>query len=444
MRLVHLKRGAHRRNEVGAVAVVVALCTVILFLIAALVVDLGLARDTRRQAQNAADASALAAANVLYPSDGTCTLVNPSGSNTPPCYADAVQAAKDYAAINWNATEAQWASCTDSGSYWHPAGYTPCISFTDVTLSTSEPATPSEVRVRPPLRNVDTPFGTLAGISSVDVGASARAGVLSTGANLCALCFLGSVDAGNADFTVEGGGIQVNGNISAGPNGIWTADAIGVSGTTSGGQFNPAVDDTPTFTDPLASLALPTLTGTAYPSIHSCTSSINPGIYSTLTLGNRDECTLNPGKYVITGRWLLGNRSVLSGTGVTLYFTCGTVATPSVCTSSDTSGGWIDGKNGTIAISAGAPGSLDYAIVYDRNNPQNLGLQGNGGTSITGGVYAPKAKLDFNGNSCFGFSGGPVVVLGVIMANGNHSCVTVTQANQVTASTEPGEVALDQ
>ncbi len=37
-----------------------------LFGMAALVVDLGIARDNRRQAQNTADSAALAAANALY------------------------------------------------------------------------------------------------------------------------------------------------------------------------------------------------------------------------------------------------------------------------------------------------------------------------------------------------------------------------------------------
>jgi len=436
-----------RRDEAGAVAVVVAVSAVLLFILAALVVDLGLARDDRRQSQAAADASALAAANVLYPNSNICTLVNPNGTKNVPCYADAAKAAKDYASVNWGVTSADWAACTDPNGYWYPAGYSPCITFADASLLKTQPAHPTEVRVAAPIQNLKTGFGVFAGTQNIKISTVARAGVSSASANKCALCFLGSIDAGNADFTVTGGGIQVNGGLSIGSTAFWTASSIGASGTVSGSHYTPAVTTTPTFTDPLASMALPTLTGTAFPSVHSCTTSINPGIYSTLTLGNKDKCTLNPGKYVIVGKWLLGNNSVLSGNGVTLYFTCGTVASPHVCTNSDTTSnsGWIDGKNGTITISAGATGSTGYAIIYDRLNPQaTLGLQGNGGTSITGGVYAPKAKLDFNGNSCFGFSGGPIVVLGVIKANGTKSCVNVANANDLTASSTPGEIALDQ
>ena len=433
-----------RRGESGAVAVLVAICSLVLFIVAALVVDLGLARDTRRQAQNASDASALAAANALYPDSMACTRLNPSGSLTPPCYADAIQAAKDYAAVNYGVTQADWTTCTDAHAYWRPSGSTACISFADSTLGTSTPTKPTEVRVLAPARELTTGFGNAAGVSRVTVSASARAGLMPSTSYQCALCFLGSVDGINADVTVQGGGIQVNGDLSVGSQGYWTAQTIGVSGTASGNHFSPAATKSPGFTDPLASMAMPAATGTKYPGIHSCTSSLNPGIYSTLTLGNKDNCTLKSGLYVITGEWLLGNNSVLQGTGVTLYFTCGSPASTHTCTTSDTSAGWLDGKNGTVDLTAGATGSTDFAIIYDRLNPENLGLQGNGGTSITGAVYAAQASLDFNGNSCFGFSKGPVIVDGLIKANGNKSCISVTNAVDQTAATQPGNVALDQ
>jgi hypothetical protein len=81
--------------------------------------------------------------------------------------------------------------------------------------------------------------------------------------------------------------------------------------------------------------------------------------------------------------------------------------------------------------------------VYDRKNTSNLGLQGNGDTAVTGAVYAPNAMLDFNGNSCFGFSGGPVISKGVIMANGNHSCVVVHNSINADVDTGPSEIGLD-
>ena len=90
------------RGERGAVAVMVGIIATTLFVIAALVVDLGFARDTKRQSQNAADASALAAGNVLYVLDGTCSEY--------PCIPNAVAAAKEYAQKNFSVQPAAWNS----------------------------------------------------------------------------------------------------------------------------------------------------------------------------------------------------------------------------------------------------------------------------------------------------------------------------------------------
>ena len=130
---------------------------VVLLIIAALVVDLGLARDTRRQSQNAADASALAGGNVLYPSTGGCSLG--SIPITPPCYADAVDEATAYALKNFQVSAADWASCSDPQRYYSLPGRTQCISFTDDTLTSSRPTQPTRIKVLVPVRNVRTTSG---------------------------------------------------------------------------------------------------------------------------------------------------------------------------------------------------------------------------------------------------------------------------------------------
>ena len=85
----------------------------------------------------------------------------------------------------------------------------------------------------------------------------------------------------------------------------------------------------------------------------------------------------------------------------------------------------------TTGVTAG------FAIIYDRDNTNNVSLQGNGGTGIAGKVYAPASALDFNGNSTFGFDTGPVVVNGVILANGNTSGITITNPADVTVKRTP-------
>lgn len=430
------------RDENGAIAVLVALTSVSLFLVAALIVDLGLARDTRRHSQNAADASALAAANALYPAS-TCTT--PLGS-LPPCLGDAVQAAKDYAAANFSVATSEWATCPAApNGFSVPPGSPTCISFDDL-------AQPTRVWVVMPARDVRTGFGTLAEVDHISIASSARAELTSGVPSSCGLCFLGPIDAGNADFTVEGGSIMINGDMSGGPNGNWTAagGTIGVVGEWDGANPSPMWTTTQAFTDPWAAATHvpPAVTGTVETNPPCSTTGKHgtpgngPGRYGDFDVPN-EACTLDPGLYVITGGWSMKNSSDLIGAGVTLYFTCGTPATPHVCAPGE-AGGSLDAKNGVLHLSAPATGpNAGLAIVYDRLNTRNLGLQGNGDTAISGAVYAPNGKLDFNGNSCFGFSRGPVIVNGVIMANGNHSCVVIHDSSDTEVDNGPPEIALD-
>ena len=391
-----------RRDERGAVAVMVALLMLVLVTCAALVVDLGMARDNRRQSQNASDAAALAAANVLFMT-GTDRVA-------------AATAAKQYALANYNVQASDWSTCVDSTPLAVTAAGTSCISFDTAN---------TRVRVVTPIRKVGTIFGGVVGRSSIAVGSTAEARLGQSVS--CSLCFLGPVDAGNADFSVFGGSIAVNGNVTAGPNSNWTALANGVVGTVNGGNFTPPAAPIPAFGDPLATtLTLPLSTTGLTTRTDPCKTTAlggGPGFYGSFSLPN-SACVLQPGLYVISGTWDMKNNTLLTGVGVTLW-----VRSPS---------GYLDFKNGDVVLTAPSLGPLkDYAVIYDRDNTNPLSLQGNGVTGITGIVYAPASKLDFNGNSCFGFSRGPVVVNGVIMANGNQSCVVVSNPVDTTVTRTP-------
>src|SRR5690349_16888925 len=102
-----------RREERGAVAIVVALLMIALIGCAALVVDLGLARDARREAQNASDAAALAAGNRVV-----------AGGSWTAAIADA----KAYAEKNFMTPSTAWSTCTDASHLPYIAPGTQCIS----------------------------------------------------------------------------------------------------------------------------------------------------------------------------------------------------------------------------------------------------------------------------------------------------------------------------
>ena len=408
--VLNRSRRSVAHDERGAVAVVVALSITVLVILVALVVDIGLARDTRRVSQNAADASALAAANSLYPVAG-CV-----GGVAKPCTADAIAAVKSYAATNFAVTAGEWASCTSS----LPSGYvgqggTSCIAFNNNGVN------PTKVLVKIPVRNVSTSFAGIIGKSQIAVGSSAEAEL---GVEVkCSLCFLGPVEAENADFSVSGGSIAVNGNVNAGPNSYWTSNSNGIVGTVSGGVFTPAPTGISPFVDPMASLPLPLDTTGLTVKTNPCGAlpTNGPGIYnSSISLGNNVTCVLQPGLYVINNTWQIGNNTTITGVGVTIF-----VPNP----------GYLNFKNGSVTFAAPLVGPFkDLAIVYARDNTNPISIQGNGSTSISGIVYAPASALDFNGNSCFGFSGGPIVVNGVDLANGNQSCLSITSANEATVT----------
>lgn len=427
------------RDEDGAVAIIVAIVTsTILFGLGALVVDLGLARDTQQSSQISSDASALAAGTVLYPDDtGT------------PDFANSVAAAKAYALKNFGVKSTDWTGCVDTRAQaYKPDTNNQCISF-------DSPTKPTKVRVRMPSVSQSAIFGGVYGTGTYTVGTSARAVVRDPVSGTCSLCFLGSVTTNNTDFTVQAASIAVNGDITSGAQSYWTASNIQVAGLVNGqdpdvytsSQFTPEPTKTAPFADPYINLQMPS-GGTVRGDVTSCNTTIQPGVYGSLHVPSNGTCTLAPGLYVITGLWdQQSNNSTITsaGNGVTLYFTCGTPTAVQTCAGKPAgSGGSYDGKNGDTVLSAGATDFPGFAFIYDRDNTNPINLQGNGtSSSISGAVYAKRAVIEFNGNSAFTFNGGPVVIGGADSV-GNTSGIVVTSGRSVDLTSSPGPPSLDQ
>jgi Flp pilus assembly protein TadG len=424
------------RDEQGAVAVMVSIVAVVLFVIAAMVVDLGLARDTRRQSQNTADAAALAAGNKLYDATGHVQ------------FATAVSEAKSYSLTNFDVALSDWAACTDPGALaFVPASSTPCISFDSATA-------PTLVRVKVPLKTLKPGLGTLSGIRTITVDSAARVALEPPGLP-CIVCVLGSGqthDLQNGDVTVDGGNVHFNGSVSVNTNGfVVTNGNITVEGTASPNpttNFTPdAQPGQPAIGDPLSYLTLPpdamsTLTVKSDPCVDG------PGKYGTFNLPNA-LCTLQPGLYVIAGgagtQWALGGNdtSILAGTGVTLYFTCGTPAVPTTC-APGTPGATLDATgNGSMALSPPTSGPLKgVAIAFDRNNTATLRLTGSGMSDMKGAIYLKSGELQMNGNGC-SESNSPIVVNSIEM-NGNPACLAVAADPNSMPVPPPSELHLDQ
>jgi len=404
-----------RRGEDGAVAVLVAVLSTVLFVVAAMVVDLGLARDTRRQAQNAADAASLAAANALY------------GNGTTPRFTAAVQAAKDFAALNYGVSEAAWSTCGDADALRYASPATACVSFQSSVDPARVQSRPDTVRVRIPVRHVRTSLGALAGVSSIPVASQAEAALAFSTVPACVVCVLGSGvhDVQNGDVIVQGGDVSFNGSVTLNPNGSVTTDKrVTVQGGASGGTYSPApTTGQPAIADPLAFMPMPSTTG-LLPRTNPCTD--GPGIYGSFSFPNA-SCTLQPGLYVIAGssaQWTANGSAQVTGIGVTLYFTCGSSSVPAACVTGG-DGATLDmSGSATFRIQAPTTPPLEgLAIVFDRDNNDTLRVVGTAGNGITGTIYARSATLQMNGNGCTSSLDSMVVVKDLTM-NGDPACLT--------------------
>ena len=105
----------NRRTESGAVAVVVAIMSTALLLMAGFTVDLGQAYVAKRQLQTAADAGALAAASAYAKSNGDCNTVRADPTVNAQAVAEAARAANKLTGIQSLGTTGQplVISCND-------------------------------------------------------------------------------------------------------------------------------------------------------------------------------------------------------------------------------------------------------------------------------------------------------------------------------------------
>lgn len=427
-----------RRDDQGAVAVLVAVLALVLFGLAALVVDLGLARDTRRQAQNTADSAALAAGNALYLNG----IADKSAS---------IAAAKEYAASNFGSTAQDWADCADPG---RPAGFTAvtgetaCISFAGTPII-------DQVRVVVPHEKVATPFGAVLGVSDVSISAAAQAALQPGGKAACGLCVIGDGehDVQNGSITIDGADAYFNGTVDSRSNGGVTATGGGQiylegSSKGKGDFFPPPFFNQPAIIDPLEFLTLPPAsTATLQPKTSSVCgpSGGGPGIYKDMKISK--DCTITkPGLYVVTGKHHESGQTELSAHGVTFYFTCqdSSSSEPKMrnCNPEESGGDLLFTGKAEFDFSAPSSGATKgLAVIADRNNAAEFSWRGNGAAQSTGTIYMKSGTLDYRGNGN-GKSMDSLVVVDDISFSGNPSETNLMYTQSLNTEIPPGALHL--
>ena len=379
-------------SEQGSVAITVALCLTVLLGLAALVVDIGLNWAARTSAQTAADSAALAGASSLLVDGPAAAVVevetllaqNIDGLVMAPGWAtDGIES---------NGEVDCWTLPDDP-----PAPIAACLDGSNALQV-----------ITPPI-NVQYAFAPVLGKATNSIKALAAAGVGPAAPNNCVLCLLDTGGAnrlaaiGPGDIRATGGGIVVNSdNLTAlvSVGGDIVANQIRVVGGFSDGAGGGALLPTPEVggppaVDPLGDLPTPDeltppLT-VQTPSVQVITenTTLQPGIYDSITVTGTATLTLDEGVYVFratTGLTIQDDATVVSsGDGVTIYLACS--GYPSPC--SGLGARFRVEDNGRFLAT---PPTIDddYAglsIFADRGNTRPLRHQSTQDLNLAGALY---------------------------------------------------------
>ena len=381
----------------GAVLIYTGFAVAVLLGFGGLAVDAGMWYATKRSAQSAADAAAIA---------GALEVARGSSPATVETKAKADAARNGY-------SDASGATITIS----NPPGSGPSTAV----------ASAVEAIVQQPVPGFLSSI-----IYDEPVTVAARAVARSYIADSCIYVMDPSEDsalsiAGTADVNMDCGA-QVNSDspiaIDQVGSSCMTATGIATAGGASGSCLNPQPDeDMPQTEDPFSYLTAPAAAAAAcdYTTLVEVTSptTLNPGNYCG-GLKVTADVTFAPGEYVMDGEGLqIQGDSVVTGDGVSFYF-------PDTVTGYDQSGPTPPQSlyiAGTTDIQLSAPTSGDYQGVLFYHDPNvdpdiQLVMQGGADMQLEGIIYAKNNHARFAGG-VGGVDGWVVIAVDTLEFTGN-------------------------
>lgn len=178
------------------------------------------------------------------------------------------------------------------------------------------------------------------------------------------------------------GGISANSGLTDN----WNATGSGCN------TLNPYSLSVPSKCDPAQTITCATQATSNAPTV-----TYNPGIYRGLTVNAGQNVTLNPGVYIIDGKYgnLSFNGGSVTGSGVTFVLT-------------KTSGNQYASLtwNGNLSINVTAPtsGLFSGVVVYDTHSKKSdrLTINGTSSTYFGGAIVAPGMGVSFTGTGVSG------------------------------------------
>jgi hypothetical protein len=401
-----MENAMRNRKEAGQALILTALALVVLMGFAGLAIDMGVMRYDKRLQQTAADAAAIAGASNLafggvtagaqdaasrvgYTDNGGGQVSNCTG-----------------AAVGTICVEVNNPPTTGP----HQAGSPGCppapSCYVEVLVADVHP----------------TYFMKVLGINTETITARAVAASLGGGAGNGCLYTLSPPSSGiegiggSGTLNASTCGIVDNGDYEGTVPSV-SADTFAVSGD-SGGRSATCTTlgpcpkyNTPATSDPLGYLTTPPVQAPTFGMVTTAgTRTLQPGTYSSITIGNNSTVTLNPGIYYIDGSGgvSFNGTATVQGTGVMFYFTNGATINA------------IGGGNQVSNIQLSAPTTGSYAgiLMYQDPADTNTGsgttkgptLGGDDNSFFKGALYFPEDQLTFFGNTTgAGFKTGIVV-----------------------------------
>jgi hypothetical protein len=385
-----------RRSEAGQALIMTAAALVVLMGFAGLAIDMGVMRYEKRLQQTAADAAAIAGASNLAFGGVQSGAQNATG----------------YAVITSN----QVSDCAGGAAVG-----TVCVQVNNPPNSGPHQGNNSYVEalvavVQP------TYFMKILSINSETITARAVAANLGSGTGNGCMYVGGAPNesieglkiSGNATLNASNCRIVDDGNYNAtGDDSTINAYSIGVSGNSTGGGPGGSVTcvatgPCPTFgipasSDPLQNLQPPALQSPSWGNVTTVgTQTLQPGTYSSITIGSGSTVTLNPGIYYVTapGSVSFTGAATVKGSGVMIYLQNGT--NPSNGASIDT----VTSSNQVSNIQLTAPPSGAYAGILIFQDPidfRNARIGGDNDSFFDGALYFPEGQVTLFGNAGAGF-----------------------------------------
>lgn len=442
-----------RERQAGQALVFAAIGMTMLLGFAGLGIDMGLLRHDRRLQQSAADAAAIAGASNLASNSGGVNAgalaaatangyTDTAGGNLSSCTASSAAVGTVCVAVNNPPTTGPHAGTANAGKYVEvfvsvvqPTFFMKALNIQKqvvtaravATNTSGDPGSGCLYTLGPPTNAIE----------GVNLNGSATLNAVT-----CGIDDNGNYNTKGNALTVSAGSFGVSGSANvSGPGGSVSCGTPGPCPT----YGMPAAADPLTSTNPPISPPANPGPSTSCPGKGACnvttsgTQTLQPGEYSSITIGKNSVVTLSPGIYYIDGAGGLqfNGSATVTGTGVMFYFT-GSASINAV-------GGGNQVSN--IELSAPTSGPYTNILMYQDPNDTNTGPGPNKGPTLGGDdksffdgvLYFPKDQLTFFGNAkgsnCSdGFRVGMVITEALALSGTPTVCLQ-GQAGLPTAST---------